>query len=176
MRNDFPKPDPPHWHQPGFSQLWNRLPLRFLQSSFWKLYFICLNCSCNMITITITITITIIIPITLTTISTPETFMYLLLPSFVSSPSLKPSQFTNSLHKAFLQPSFLLLTIVNSKIVQIKRDWFTGRLNRFALSGTSRQCKGTGVCALLALELIFYSTYSADPFRTFPDPLQLTHL
>ena len=138
-------------------------------------YFICLNCSCSVITITITITITIIIPITLTTISTPEALIYLLLPSVASPrPSPRPSQFINSLHKAFSQPSSLLLTVVKFKTVQINRAWFTGRLNQFASLGTWRWCKGSGVRALLALDLMFYSTSSADPFWTFPDQLRLT--
>jgi len=59
-------------------------------------YFICSNCICSLITITATITITI--RITLTTISTPKVLFYLLHSLFASLPSLRPSQFTNSLH------------------------------------------------------------------------------
>jgi len=135
-------------------------------------YSICLNCICSVITITITITI--IIPITLTTNSTAEAWIHLLLSSFPSSPSPRPSQFTHSLQETFSQPSSLLLTEVPFKIVQINCDLFTGRLNQFASSGTSRWWKGNGVCALLALDLMFYSTSGADPFQTFPYQLRLT--
>jgi len=93
-------------------------------------YFICLNCICSVITITITITI--IIPVTLTTISTPEALISLLVPSFASSPSPRTSQYTNSLHEALSQPSSPLLTIVKFNIVQSNRDWFTCTLNHFA--------------------------------------------
>jgi len=135
-----------------------------------QLYFICLNCICSVITIPITIPIPI--PITLTTISTPETLIYLLLASFASSPSPRLTQFTNSQHDAISQPS-LLLTVFKFKIVQINCDYLTGRLNQFGSSSTSRRCKGTGVHALLALNLMFYCTCRADPIRSFAEQLQM---
>jgi len=135
-------------------------------------YFICLNFICSMITITISITITI--AITLKTILTTEALIYLLLASFASSLSPKSSQYTISLYEAISQPS-LLLTVFTFEIVQISCDWCTRGLNQFASSSTSRWCKGTGVHALFALDLMFYSTARADPFRTCSDQLRLTH-
>jgi len=106
--------------------------------------------------ITITITIPITNPITLGTISTPEALIYMLLALFASSPSPRPSQFTNSLHKALSQPSSPLLTIFKFKIVEIIRDSFRGRLNRFVSSISSRWCKDAGIHRLLALHSLLY--------------------
>ena len=134
-------------------------------------YFICLNCIYSVITINIPILITI----TMATISTPEAIIYLLLASFASSPSPRQSRYTDLLHEALSKLSSLLLTVFRFKIVQINGDRFTGRHNPVASSSTSIQCKGTGVRTLLALDLMFKFTSTADPFRTFTDQLRLIH-
>jgi len=130
-------------------------------------YFIFLNCICSVITITLTLTITI--PFTQTTISTPEALIYMLLASFSSSPSPRPSQFTNSLHEALSQPSFLLLTVFKFKIVQINCDWFCATLNQFAYSSTSSWCKDSGIHWLLALDslLCCFCSLHGRPLSNF---------
>ena len=60
------------------------------------------------------------------------------------------------------------------ELLLINPDCFTGGLNLFASSSTSRSCNGTGVRALLSLDLMFKSTSRADPFLTVADQLRLT--
>jgi len=124
-------------------------------------YFICLNCICSVITITITI-------FTLTTILTPEALIYLLLPLFASSPSPRPSQLTNSLHKSLSQSSSLQLVQSPGQtpfeLFQINSDSLAAMLGRFGSSCISRSCKHAGIHCLLAFDSQFYSFCSLQLF------------
>ena len=139
----------------------------------------------NLLTPPFICTITITITITLTTISTPEALFH----------SLHLYLHHHHLHHLlaihyttpYVNPSSLLLAII--ELVQINSNWLATMLDQFVSSSISRWCKHDGVCALFALNLLLYSSFSssssssssscsssasADLIQTFEDQPQLT--